>query len=131
MDADIDIDELAVEKVAESEKKNVDDVKAIVAYAVSISSMTFNGHLDALDHIKNKNPMMSSTPSETPLHLASRLSFLDIVKIIANHVKDLSPFDNNGYTPMHIAAFYNQTGVIKYYLDSSDIRVKSYCTLQS
>ena len=61
----------------------------------------------------------------TALHSAAKFGKVDIVKFLHRQNKDMHPYDSVGITPMHYAAQYNQTEVIKYYLQSSEILIKS------
>ena len=65
-----------------------------------------------VSEINDKNPI--NRYGDTPLHLAAKNGYLEIVKCIMDNIDDKSPKDNQGRTPLHLAAKYNQIDVCKY-----------------
>ena len=68
-----------------------------------------NGHLKVfeslLPKIEDKNPQLTSPhPSSTPLHIATKNGFENIVRfILDNDIEEKNPPDEVGKTPLHIA----------------------------
>ena len=61
----------------------------------------------------------------TALHRAAKYGQINTVKLIASQLENTNPYDSKGLTPMHYAAKYNHSGVIKYYLESINITDKN------
>ena len=59
------------------------------------------------------------------LHRAAEYGQINIVKFVASQLENINPYDSSGLTPMHYAAKYNYTDIIKYYLESINMTDKN------
>ena len=61
------------------------------------------------------SPKCGNVNGYTPLHLAAKNGYLEVVKyFITEHQCNLDLGNNDGYTPLHLAAHYGQIEVVKY-----------------
>ena len=65
-------------------------------------------------YLKNKNP--ADTLGTTPLHIAARNGYIDVVTYIARHLKDKNPAEDDffGEIPLHGACKYGHLEIVKY-----------------
>lgn len=86
-----------------------------------IHTCAYNGKLDFLKHLENKRANMKSLQlhyGQTILHIATSKNLWEIVEyILSNKIIDVDEIDQDGWTPLHIAAS-------KGHIESTEILLK-------
>jgi ankyrin repeat protein len=54
------------------------------------------------------HPGLPGPGDRTPIHLAAKYGFHEILRFISFHLPDLEALDEQGYTPLHLAAKFGQ-----------------------
>lgn len=74
---------------------------------------------------RDRNPraaMVRDSSSNTPLHYACSLGYLNITRYYVNHLLcDVLCKDGNGNTPLHLAYFHNHTFLAKWLLETRKV----------
>ncbi|CAI9727587.1 ankyrin and armadillo repeat-containing protein-like [Octopus vulgaris] len=66
--------------------------------------------------IPHKDRLLKPYPGPSALHLAVQCGAFDAVVCLVCNFAQLNAIDNNGWTPIHCAAFYNQASILEVFL---------------
>ena len=114
---------------------NVDSPWTVLALAAAgatpstLPEATFADRADLVDIFLRKHPAsVNKWPqsSETPLHQAAILGYVDVVKALLAHGANVDARDSTEYTPLHEAVRYHHPDVVKVLVEhNADRKAKS------
>lgn len=88
-----------------------------------------NNYSMVTELLKNKANVNAINQYETPLHVAIRYDYKDIVKLLLSHNADTSIRDEADFTSVHLCAFYCRFSIAELVLESAPCCINSvaYC----